>query len=182
MANALTAGALQISTQAKLSGLQIAPQGTATNVTLPNPTAEATASGTAAFAFGTGSGQCSIYCTADYLLNASGTVTIDIYANGLPNALGGDANFRTLKACVFSIVTGGDTAGVTIGNAASNAHALFFGTQTSTWTIYPGASGIPLSGSSAAGATVDATHRNIKITNNSSSVAVTVRVVLAGLP
>lgn len=180
MANPLTAGTLQVTVQARISGANIAPQGTVGTPTIASPAWEGSATGQQTFSFGTTSGKCDILCMADYSLAASGgadAVTIDLYANGLPNVFGGDADFRKLRAVTVAIVSGGDAAGVTIGNAASNAHQLFFGADDQTWTIYP--SGTPLAGSSNAGVTVDATHRNVLITNN-SAVAVVVRVAMGG--
>lgn len=180
MANPLTAGTMQITVQARISGASIAPQGTAASPTISSPTAEATVSGQQSFSFGTASAKCDILCMADYTLAASGgadDVTIDLYDNGLPNLFGGDADFRKLKGITVAVLSGGDAAGVTIGNAASNPHQLFFGAVDQTWDIFP--SGSPFAGSSNAGVTVDATHRNLLITNN-GAVAVTVRVALGG--
>ena len=177
MATPLTAGTIQVSAQAKISGAKIAPQGTATSVTLTAPSVDAIGNGQAMFTFGTGAGQCDILCAADYDLAAGASVEIDLFANGLPNVYGGTADFRKLKVAFVGVQGGGDAAGVTIGGSAANPHPLFFGAATSTWTIEPNQS--PFSGSRSAGIAVDATHRMAKLTNN-GAVPVTLRVLLGG--
>ncbi len=177
MANPLTAGTLQISAQTNIAGAMIAAQGTAP-ATITSPSAGAVGTGQEQFDYGTASGQCDILCAADYLMTTGASLTLDIYTGtDLPNVFGGTAPFRKLKAVFLGVLSGGDAAGVTIGNAASNGNALFFGAQNDTWTVFPG--GVPLQGSSPAGVTVDATHKNVLIHNN-SAVSVTVRFILGG--
>jgi hypothetical protein len=173
VATPLTAGTARSSVQFAITGASIAPQG-ASSSTIVVPTADAVGAGQVNFEYGTASGQCDIYCAAEYVLTTAGaTQTIDIYANGLPNLFGGTADFRKLKGVYFGIVSGGDTGGVAVGGAASNANKMFFSDQTDKWTIRPGQ--VPLVGSAADGITVDATNRNIKIENTG---AVTVRVII----
>ncbi len=179
MANPLTAGTLQIVAQTSIAGAMIAAQGTAP-ATITSPTAGAVGTGQEQFDYGTASGQCDILCAADYLISTgmSATVALDIFTGtDFPNVFGGAAPFRKVKAVFLGVLSGGDAAGVTIGGAASNGNALFFGAQNDTWTVFPG--GVPLQGSSPAGVTVDATHKNILITNN-GAVSVTVRFMLGG--
>jgi hypothetical protein len=177
MANPLIAGSWLVTAQAKISAAKIAPQGTASPTTLSNPTADAVGTGQGDLAFGTATGQGDILCAGDYTLAGGANVVIDLFANGLPNLLGGTANFAKLKGTFFTVLSGGDSAGVAIGGAASNATAMFFGNQNDVWTIYP--SGPPFPGGSDDGVVIDATHRNIKILN-AGAVNATVRVLLAG--
>lgn len=183
MANPLTAGTFQIVSQGQISGAQIAPQGTAVSNDFSPPTAGAVASTQLSLAYGTGSGQADILCAGEYDLTVSGggtpSVTIDLFANGLPNVFGGTANFLHLKAIHVSIKSGGDSSGVKIGNAGANPNKLYFDSATDTWTILP--NGTPfVGGDPATGVVVDSTHRNILIANASAVAVVTVRVMLAG--
>lgn len=177
MATPLVGGSFLISAQARISGAQIDPQGTAADPTISLPTTDIIGTGMENLGFGTASGQADILCGADYALNAGANVELDLSANGLPNVFGGTANFVKLRGLFVGIVTGGDAAGVTVGGAATNAASLFFGANTATWNIFP--SGAPMIGGSPAGVTVDGTHKNLKILNN-GAVAVTVRLILAG--
>lgn len=184
MANALTAGTLQLVASAKISGAKINPQGTAVTISLASPTAGEDGAGQVTTAFGTGAGQCDILCAADYDLTVSGGLTpsviIDLYANGLPNVFGGDANFRHLKAVLVAIVANGEAGvGATVGNAGSNPAQMWFGAAGQTWTIFP--SSVPFVGAEVTtGYVIDATHRNLKIANASATAPVTVRVLLGG--
>jgi hypothetical protein len=173
----VVAGTLQLTAQANLQGAQINPQGTAT-VALDKPTTSAVGSGELNLSFGTGSGEADIHCAGDFTLTAGASVTWDIYTGtDFKDVFNQTAAFRKLKGIFVAITSGGDTAGVTIGNAASNQCGLWFGAVTATWKIYP--SGTPFIGSQPAGLTIAAGNANLKITN-SSAVSVTVRVVLSG--
>lgn len=174
---ASAAGSLQLTAQAVIAGVTINPQGTAA-VTLSQPTAEANGTGEQTISFGTASGQGNLFLAGDFTLTAGASVTFDLFAGtDFKDLFGQTAAFAKLKAIFVGIITGGDTAGVTIGNAASNQLGLWFGAVTQTWTIYP--SGAPLVGGQPAGVTVDNTHKNLKILN-AGAVGVTVRVILVG--
>ncbi len=177
MANALTAGQVQIGSSCRFSGATISPQGTAT-VTLASPTAEAVGTGQQAFTYGTGTSQIDILCAADYVLGNGAELTLDIYTGAdLLNLFGGTAAFRHVKAIYFGLQSGGDTLGASIGNAALNGNVLFFGSQAATWTV--GFGGAPLVGSKEPGVAVDATHKNVRIVNN-GAVSAVLRLLLAG--
>lgn len=177
MATPLTAGIARASVQLAITGASIAPQGASAS-TIVVPTADAVGAGQVNIEYGTASGQCDIYCAAEYVLATGGaTQTIDIYANGLPNLFGGTADFRKLKVAYVGIVSGGDSGGVTVGGAASNANKMFFTDQTDKMVTRP--SSVPFIGSAPDGITVDATNRNIKI-ENTGSVSVRVLVILCG--
>jgi hypothetical protein len=178
---ASVAGTLQLVAQATISGVAVNPQGTSATVLLPQPAAGATGSGEQDVAFGTASGQGDLFCAGDFdlaPLGMGGTKTFDLFAGtDFKDLFGQTAAFRKLKAIFVGIVTGGDTAGVTIGNAGASPLGVWFGAVGSTWTIYPG--GVPFVGGQPAGVTVDNTHKNVLLTNG-SAVAVTVRVILVG--
>lgn len=100
-------------------------------------------------------------------LAAAGTATLDLTA--FPGA-DGSTTITFTKLSVFyaqivSTTVGGKLA---IGNAASDAHPLWFSNANDIWTI--NANGPGLAGGdlvSASGITVDATHKNILLTNTS---------------
>ncbi len=177
---ALTGGTCSITASCSISGVTKAPQGTATVAGIPSPGATASNGDTEVLAFGTASGLADIYCYAAFAIPATTALTFDLFTAGtdFKNMMGDPAIFTKLKAIYVQIVDGtGDTAGVTIGGAASNANILWFGNVNDTWTIYDG--GPPFIGGNPAGRTVDATHCNLKITNN-AIVSTTVIIALAG--
>ncbi len=176
---ALTGGTCSITASCSVSGVTKAPQGTATVAGIPSPGASASNGDTEVLAFGTATGLADIYCYAAFAINATTAVTFDLYTGtDFKNMMGDTAAFRKLKGIYVEVVDGtGDTAGVTIGGAASNGNILWFGNVNDTWTIFDGSP--PFIGGNPAGVTVDATHCNLKIANN-GAVSVTVIVALAG--
>ncbi len=66
-----------------------------------------------------------------------------------------------------------------IGNAASNAHLLWFGAATHTWEVSVG--GNPFMGSGTVGKVVDNTHKNVLITNPHGSLSATYLFRAVGL-
>lgn len=156
----------------------LTPQGTASTSTLTNPQSSVTGGSTQVLSYGTSTAQADILCSGDFTLTAGSSVTLDLYTGtDFKDVFGATAALRKLKSIELHIVTGGDTAGVTIGNAASNGTALFFGANTQTWTIYP--SGAPFMGGSPAGVAIGSTTKNLKVLNN-GAISVTVRLVIAG--
>ena len=128
--------------------------------------------------YGTSSGNADIIVWRTKPLTAGATATYDLYTGtDLKDLFDATAAFRKIKSVAIWVDSGGDTSGVTIGNAASNANALFFGAQAHTATIYP--SGPAFLGGSPAGVTVDATHKNLKVLNN-GAVSVVVGIAIAG--
>lgn len=108
-----------------------------------------------------------------YTIVGAGTVTIDLTA--VVDLAGQTITFARIKFYRFHLLRAAETAldgtvgtacsGVTIGNAAANANLLDLGGTTPTMSLKNGGckSHTDLS---AAGITVDATHKNILITNN----------------
>mgnify|MGYP006935479258 FL=1 len=128
--------------------------------------------------FGTASGQIDLITVSDRTLTAGSSATYDLYTGtDLRDLVGGTCAFRKVKIVQITIVAGGDTAGVTIGNAASDGWAAFFGAATHTQTIYP--SGPAFVQGSPAGVAVGASTKNLKVLNN-GAVSVTVRIAIAG--
>lgn len=174
----LTAGTFGITVSAQVSGASIAPQGTAASTSIASPTTAASGNGSLSLAYGTASGQGDIFCAGDFTLAAGATVTLDLYTGtDFKDVFGQTAAFRTLRGVYVGIVSGGDSDGLVVGNAASDGTALFFGSASQTWTVYP--SGPPLAGGSPAGVTIGTTTKNLKI-ENAGAVSVTFRLILAG--
>ncbi len=176
---ALTAGALNVSASVNVTGATIAPQGTASSNSLSSPTANASGSGGQSTVFGTtNAGECDILCAGEFTLASAATLTLDLYVGtDFKNLFGQTAAFRKLRSIVVAISSGGDAAGLRIGNAASVPCGLFFGAVTQTWTIFP--SGPPFLGGSPAGVTLTTMAKNLMI-ENTSAVSITFKLFLAG--
>jgi hypothetical protein len=126
--------------------------------------------------YGTGAGCVTHVVAHEYTLGVGASVTLDLYDGSLADVFGVASPLRVLRGWAIWVHSGGDTSGVTVGNAGSNPHPLGFGSATYTKSIYPG-------GAAEAGGPKDiavtATVRNVKI-QNASAVAAVVRVFLGG--
>lgn len=128
--------------------------------------------------YGTSSGMADILVFQTRTLTAGASATYDLYTGtDLKDVIGDTAAFRKLKTVFVWVDSGGDTAGVTIGNAASNGNAFYLGAAAQTTTIFPGGPGY--TNGSPAGIAVGATTCNVKILNN-GAVSVVVGIALAG--
>jgi hypothetical protein len=173
---AMTTGSVQCGTTLRVSGTY-PPQGVTgelANHTIPQSAgAEA-----ATLTYGTSSGKVDLITCSDRTLTAGASGTYDLYTGtDLKDLDGLTCAFRKVKLIQVSIVSGGDTAGVTVGGAASDQWVGFFGASGDTLTIYP--SGPPFLGGQPAGSAVGTTTKNLKILNN-GAVSVTVRITIAG--
>lgn len=119
---------------------------------------------------------------------ASGTLAAGASVNIDLTALTGlDGSTVTLATLVTFYAQVTSTTGLlTIGNAATNGHALDFGAVTDTRTLRPGASGSRGPGHavgdpSGTGWVVDATHKIVKLLNSHGSQAVDYVVMAGGL-
>jgi hypothetical protein len=131
-----------------------------------------------ALTFGTTSGKVDLITCSDRTLTAGAAATYDLYTGTDLVDLGGlTCALRKVKFIQITITTGGDAAGVTVGNAAADGWAGFFGAAAHTYTIFPG--GPAFGGGSPAGVAVGASAKNLKVLNN-GAVSVTVRIVIAG--
>jgi hypothetical protein len=111
-------------------------------------------------------------------LAAGASKTYDLYGGtDLPDLFGDPAPLRTLRAVAVVIESGGDAAGVKVGNAATPC-GLFFGTATDTQLIFP--NGPSFLQGSPAGVAVTAGANNLKV-QNLGAVPVTVTVHAAGV-
>ncbi len=175
---ALTGGTFGINASGAITAATIDPQGTASPSGLESPSADAQGTGSQTLSYGTSSGAADILCAGDFTLAAAGTVEWDLFTGtDFKDVFGQTAAFRKLRGLFIAITDGGDTAGVTIGDAATDPNPLFFGAVDQTWTIFP--DGPPMMGGSPAGVAVAGATSNLLITNN-GAVEVTVRVMLAG--
>ncbi len=127
--------------------------------------------------YGTGSGTISGLIARSYPLAPGTSVTLNLFDGSLTDVAGGTVNWRLLRGYSVWISANGDSGGVTVGNADTNAHPLFFGATTHTKTVYP--SGGADGGGSPDGITIDSSACNVKIVNN-GAVAATVSVNIAG--
>jgi hypothetical protein len=130
--------------------------------------------------YGTGVGTASIIAALSYVLAPSASITINLFDGSINDMSGTAANFRLLRAYAIWISSGGDTSGVTVGNAGSNPHPLFFGATGQTKTIYPGGPEDGGGGQTIPGVAVTSSACNVKITNNSPMAFATVAVNFAG--
>lgn len=132
--------------------------------------------------FGLTSGKCDLIVCQDRDLDAAGgsdpDLTFDLYTGtDLVDMDWETAAFRHVKYVAVFVVDGGDTAGVAVGGAASDAWPAFFADDTDIALTFPG--GVPFAQGSPAGVAVGAMTKNFKI-ENLGMVAATVRIVVAG--
>jgi len=76
-------------------------------------------------------------------------------------------------------VVGNACESVTIGNAVSDANALNLSSASTTFNVTNGGCQVIIDGS-AAGITVDSSHKNIKVLNNSSTLVAHLFCILVG--
>lgn len=132
-----------------------------------------------ALTFGTGSGQCDLITCSDRTLAISTAATYDLYTGtDLKDLIGGTCAFRKVKWIMVSITADGDSSGVRIGGAASNAWVSFFADTSDMCKIFPG--GPPYFAGSPAGVAVGATTCNLKVENLSGAISVAVRITICG--
>jgi len=103
-------------------------------------------------------------------LAAAGVVNVDLTALDSPD--GGSGTISLAKVITAYIAVTSATGQLTIGNAASNAHALDFGAQTHTRILLPNGPGHLIGDYSGTGLVVDGTHKVVKLLNSHGSQAV----------
>lgn len=173
---AMTAGTVRASSSVTVNGT-FPPQGVTSTLNDTRISQTATTEVTT-LTYGTSSGMVDLITTSDRTLTAGATATYDLYTGtDLKDLDGLTCAFRKVKFINISIVSGGDTAGVTIGGAAADTWVAFFSDTTDKHKIFP--SGPAYSGGSPAGVAVGNTTKNLKV-ENAGAVSVTYRVVIAG--
>jgi hypothetical protein len=128
---------------------------------------------------------------AEFIVSVAGggTATIDLQSvtDLLQTAAQSFARIKSIRFHLLSsTLDAGDDAtngtacsSVTIGDAATNANAMFLGAQDQTVTL-PNGADIEYRDPGATGITVDGTHSDILITNNDGSVTAKVKVTITG--
>lgn len=176
----LTGGSIQGATSIQIKGTA-APQGTASSSTLQSLTTTVTGSAQESLTYGTGSGQVNLIVAQDRTLAASTNETLDLYGHTTPLAdiFGANALFLHIKYIAIYIVTGGDINGLSIGGAGSDPWLGPLGGTSPTILIYPNGPGFQL-GEPTSGWAVSSSAGQLKITNESSAVSVTYRIVIGG--
>jgi hypothetical protein len=174
-----SAGKTVVSTTVAVTATVPAP-GNAPAHALRERTATPAGAATQTLGFGVGSGLADVFCDGEYQLAAGGALTLNLFDGGvttsdLTTSFGAAANLRRVKNVTVLLASGGDSSGVTVGGAASNA---FTGFWASTFTIFPGGPMPPFG--SPAGATVSSSQKNVKLLNNSSSATAVVQVFVTG--
>lgn len=130
--------------------------------------------------FGPSTGAFNVPCGGEFVLAAGASLTLNLYDGGataddLTTVFGAAANLRAVRHVAVGVVNGGDSAGVTVGGAASNPWTGFW---TGTFDVFP--DGPAASFGSPGGKVVTSTAKNLKLTNN-GAVSVTVAVAVAGV-
>jgi hypothetical protein len=117
-----------------------------------------------------------------YDVVGAGTATIDLTALDLIDERTAQslARYKFLFFWLLPTAKGGSAAsGVTVGNAATNAHQLFLGGDTMTFTL-GNDDWIASKVGAAAGKVVDATNKSVLVTNNDAGVTASLLVAIAG--
>ncbi len=127
---------------------------------------------------GTGANKANFAWQAQYVIGASGTQAIDLRA--LADEFGNTVAMNVLKALAIKLVSSADTAAkVQLGAGATNKFSAIFGDPSDALTVKNGGF-CCVAVDDATGYTVDATHRNILLTNLSSTQPVTVIIAVLG--
>jgi hypothetical protein len=176
----LTGGSIQGATSIQVKGTA-APQGTASSSTLQSLATTVTGSAQESLTYGTGSGQVNLIVAQDRTLAASSNETLDLYGSTTPLAdiFGANALFRHIKYIAVYIVANGDVSGLLVGGAGSDPFLGPLGGTSPTVLIYPNGPGYQL-GEPTVGWGVTSSAGQLKITNESSAVSVTYRIVIGG--
>lgn len=169
---------LLLTTNLTMTGAIPAP-GSAVANTQDDPAAGVRGSVTQALTFGGGTGNLNAPCGGEYTIAAGASLTLNLYDGGatvddLTTLLGAPANLRGAKGLTVGVISGGDSAGVTVGGAASDAWAGFW---SGTFDVFPGGPAAALG--SPGGAPVTSSAKNLKLLNNGSA-PVTLQVFVPG--
>jgi hypothetical protein len=170
----LTGGSIQASSNIQIKG-SAAPQGTAATSTLQTLNVTITGQAQETLNFGASTNQMNIIIAQDRTLTTGGSETLDINT-GLADIFGATNTALHCKYIGSYIVSGGDTSGVSITTPGSNGF-VGYGINTSGTIMYPNGPGYQ-GGEPTVGITCSATHGNITVTNLSSTIGVTYRIML----
>jgi hypothetical protein len=132
-----------------------------------------------ALAYGTASGQSNILIYATVTINASSSLTININTGAVDIFGATAATMLHLKYIGIFITSGGDVNGLLIDGSASNPFLGYGIAGTTGPIIYPNGTGFQ-AGEPTVGITVSSGAANIKLTNESSAVAIVVTYCFMG--
>lgn len=178
-------GTLQLQLATYVQNATRPAQGASTNNTLAKPTLTVPQGWSVNLTWGQTTGYFESFVCLMNTLAGAASVTYDLFDGSLSDVTGVSAPFRTLLyVAVYQVanasgVAGSNSSGFTIGNAAANAHALWFGAAAQTYSLL-GVNGVPFFHGDSTGKTVDATHRNVKILNNDATNTGTYVFMAAG--
>jgi hypothetical protein len=109
-------------------------------------------------------------------LAAGATANIDLQA-----LTGPDGSTVTLATLICGLIRITGTTGLLrIGNHATNAHQLEFGSDSSTWTIRPTGPGLAFGDPAGTGSAVSAADRYVKVENTHGSASVAYEAYFGG--
>lgn len=128
---------------------------------------------------GTGSGQANFAYQDQITITASSSSTVDLFA--LTDAFGNSVAPTICKVLAIRLYSSSDTAAsINVGAAASNIFSPHLAASNDIvviryqgWAIFVA--------KDATGYAIDATHRNLKILNNSATQSVVVDLVMVGV-
>lgn len=127
---------------------------------------------------GTGANKANYSWWASYTIAASGTQNIDLRA--LTDEYGNAVAMNVLKALAVKLTASTDAAAkVKVGAAGSNAFSAIFNDPTDALVVKLNGFNV-LGCDDSAGYTVDATHKNLLLTNLSSTQSITVVIAVLG--
>lgn len=152
---------------------QTVTSGLVTTQTLPAAIALTTQYGN-----GTGAGQINLLYAKQIALVASTPQTLDL--SSLADISGATVNFARIREIVIQVVTATSAFNVTVGAAASNPFAAFWGT-TGTDTVFAGSTRYftdPTSVGAGVGAVTSGTSKSLKLDPGSNNV--TINLLIAG--
>jgi hypothetical protein len=162
------------------------PQGTATLTGYADATVthQRSAGFTLTYAAVPSTGQFNLACFHVRTLAAGATESLNLFDGTFAGVYREATGFAKLKFISVRLIPNIGTAvtasSITIGNAAATVHPLFFGADTSVWTVYK--NGPPLvGGDPATGITVDTNDKLVKVLNNDGSNAATYEIFAAGV-
>jgi len=159
------------------------PQGTASTSTLRAAPIRQSRKYVVSFTHGTGAGACNLYVCQQRTLAASTSETLNLFDGSLVGIAREATGFATIKFIqVFLIPNPSGATGatsITIGNAAADVQALWFGGDTHTASVFK--DGPAFQQGDPTGKTVDNTNKNLLITNADGTNAATYQILIAGL-
>lgn len=169
----MTSGSWRLSTAVRFAGTHL-PSGGVRAVPV-----NLTKGPTQSLGYGTAGGTLDVPVVRRLTIPDGTSETLNLYDGSLLDVFGQPAPFRTLRSVAVWVESGGDATGVVVGadGVVADPVPIFLTGTNPRVTVYP--SGPAFSAGSPAGVAVDATHRNLKLTNAGAADAVVV-VALAG--